>query len=202
MSMSVPLLWQEVEWLEEWGVYHTWDPEAEHLEPNDLTGHTIVDGGLLSNFPIALFLADREDVAAIVGPPQTKNVLGLLIDEAIRVPNQPPKTTTDSGFSLSELRTVKRLQRLINTVTSAHDNMAINAFARHVVRLPAGGYGTTQFDMTDAEREALVDAGRGAMRSFLAQETVLETIGGALEFSVGSGELELANEAALTMLQR
>jgi len=202
MSMSVPLLWQEVEWREDWGAYHTWNPEAEHLEPNDIAGHTIVDGGLLSNFPIALFLADREDVAAIVGPPQTKNVLGLLIDEAIPVRNRPPEAPADVGLSLSELRTVKRLKRLINTVTSAHDNMAINAFARHVVRLPAGGYGTTQFDMTDAEREALIDAGRQAMRSFLAKETVLEGLGGALEFSVGFGELELANEAAITLLQR
>ena len=51
--------------------------------------------------------------------------------------------------------------------------MAIAVFARHVVRLPAGGYSTTQFDMTDEERDALVEAGRQAMRTFLASQTVL-----------------------------
>ena len=47
MSMSVPLLWQEVIWQPEWGKYNG----------RDLTGHTIVDGGLLSNFPIELYLS-------------------------------------------------------------------------------------------------------------------------------------------------
>ena len=59
---------------------------AEHLTASDVTGHVIVDGGLLSNFPITLFLADRADVAAVVGPVHDKNVLGLLIDETIPVP--------------------------------------------------------------------------------------------------------------------
>jgi NTE family protein len=202
MSMSVPLLWQEVGWRAEWGPYHTWNPAESRLEPNDLTGHTIVDGGLLSNFPIALLLADRKDVAAIIGPPQVKNVLGLLIDEAIPVPNRPPEPATGPGVSLADLRTVQRLHRLINTATGAHDNMAIAAFARHVVRLPAGGYSTIQFNMTDAEREALVNAGREAMRSFLAQQSVLEAVGAAAEFSVAASERALANDAVPTLLQR
>lgn len=200
MSMSVPLLWQEVEWQAEWGAYHTWNPEAGRLERHNMTGHTIVDGGLLSNFPIALFLADRPDVAAIVGPAQAENVLGLLIDEAIPVPNRPLESAADVGATLTGLRTVKRLNRLVNTAMGAHDNMAIAAFARHVVRLPAGGYGTTQFDMTDAEREALVNAGREAMRAFLTQQSVLEVAGP--EFAPGDAETTLANDAALTLLQR
>ncbi|MCL7453421.1 MAG: patatin-like phospholipase family protein, partial [Anaerolineae bacterium] len=200
MSMSVPLLWQEVEWLAEWGPYHTWDPAAGRLAPNDITGHSIVDGGLLSNFPIALFLADRPDVAAVMGPAQVKNVLGLLIDEALAVPNQPPRPPESAASALTGLRTVKRLHRLINAATGAHDNMAIAAFAPHVVRLPAGGYSTTQFDMTDAERDALVDAGRQAMRAFLAQQSVLEVAGP--EFAPGDAVVDLANEAAATLLQR
>ena len=90
MSMSVPLLWPEVEWLKEWGPYHTWNPQTQQLEPNDITGHLIVDGGLLSNFPIALFVAEGPDVAAVVGPAHTKNVLGLLIDESLPVKDRPP----------------------------------------------------------------------------------------------------------------
>ena len=41
MSMSVPLLWQEVVWEPEWGTYRG----------TSVAGNTIVDGGLLSNFP-------------------------------------------------------------------------------------------------------------------------------------------------------
>ncbi len=48
MSMSIPLLWQEVVWQKEWGKYRGMEME----------GHTIVDGGLLSNFPIELFISD------------------------------------------------------------------------------------------------------------------------------------------------
>jgi predicted acylesterase/phospholipase RssA len=204
MSMSVPLLWQEVEWQEDWGPYRTWDPDAGRLAANDIAGHVVVDGGLLSNFPISLFLADREDVAAVVGPPQQKNVLGLLIDEAIPVPNTPPKSTSGTSGVFTNLRTFQRLHRLMNTATGAHDNMAIAAFARHVVRLPAGGYGTTQFDMTDDERSALVDAGRGAMRAFLAGQTVLEgtrDLGGA-DFAPTAESIWMANDAAGTILQR
>jgi predicted acylesterase/phospholipase RssA len=200
MSMSVPLLWQEVEWQKEWGPYHAWNPAKERLEAHHVTGHTIVDGGLLSNFPIALFMADRPDVTAIVGPAQAKNVLGLLIDEAIPVPKPPDESAADLGATLTGSRTFKRLHRLVNTAIGAHDNMAIAAFIRHVVRLPAGGYGTTQFDMTDAERDALVDAGRKAMRTFLAQQSVLEVAGP--EFAPGDAETMLANEAAATLLQR
>jgi len=205
MSMSVPLLWQEVEWQAEWGTYHAWDPATATLRPVNLTGHTVVDGGLLSNFPIALFLADRPDVAAVVGPVRTKNVLGLLIDETIPVANRPAKADKTSHFSLGGLRTVERIQRLLTTATAAHDNMAIGAFARHVVRLPAGGYGTVQFDMDDAERQALLDAGQTAMRAFLGRQSVLEGLAPAIapaEFTVGTDERALANDAALTLLGR
>ena len=91
MSMSVPLLWEEVVWRAEWGPYSTWDSQLQQLTPNDMTGHEIVDGGLLSNFPIALFMASRADVAAVVGPAKANNVLGLLIDETLAVPDCPPK---------------------------------------------------------------------------------------------------------------
>jgi predicted acylesterase/phospholipase RssA len=204
MSMSFPLLWQEVEWQKDWGFYYSWSAAAGRLVENDIIGHTIVDGGLLSNFPIALFLADREDVGAVVGPVRSKNVLGLLIDEALPVPNRPPRPAAGEGV-FGSLRTVQRLHELINTATAAHDNMDIAVFAKHVVRLPAGGYSTTQFDMTDAEREALVNAGRAAMAAFLAQQTLLKGARGFAapgDFSASEAARSVANEAAFTILQR
>ena len=200
MSMSVPLLWQEVVWQEAWGPYLTWDETVGKLVPNDVTGHAVVDGGVLSNFPIVLFLADRPDVDAVVGPAKVKNVLGLLIDESIPVPNRPERPKAAGGFKIGGLRTVQRLHQLVNTATAAHDNVAIAAFRNHVVRLPAGGYNTTQFDMTDAEREALVEAGREAMRAYLRAQSVLEAVSHGL--GVGGTETLLANQAAGSLLQR
>jgi NTE family protein len=199
MSMSVPLLWQEVEWQKEWGQYYTWNPETQSLEANDITEHVIVDGGLLSNFPIALFLADQSDVTAVMGPSRNKNVLGMLIDESLPVPNRPPRTA-GSGKAFAGLRTVSRLQRLVDTATGGHDNMAKALFAPYVVRLPAGGYGTTQFDMTVAEREALINAGRQAMNDFLFSQSVLEAVMEQPDFSVSEASRLLANEAALAIL--
>lgn len=204
MSMSVPLLWQEVEWRREWGLYHAWSAEEECLVAGDITGHVIVDGGLLSNFPIALFLADRADVTEVMGPAGSESVLGLLLDEAIPVPRRPlPERTR--AIAVSELRTVQRLQRLVDTTTSAHDNMAIAVFAKHVVRLPAGGYSTTQFNMTDAEREDLVEAGRQAVADFLVKQPQPRAAPGAMvpdPFVASDMARSLANAAASTILER
>lgn len=46
----------------------------------------------------------------------------------------------------------------------------MDAFSHLVVHLPAGGYGTTEFDMSDARRAALVTAGRNAMRAYFDQQ--------------------------------
>jgi len=47
----------------------------------------------------------------------------------------------------------------------------IDEYASLVVRLPAAGYGTTEFDMSDKRREALVGAGRAAMASYFDTPT-------------------------------
>lgn len=191
MSMSIPLVWQEVVWKQEWGRY----------KGEEITGTVIVDGGMLSNFPIALFLSSRPEVGDIVGPPKAKNVLGFLIDDTRDIPNLPP---TPEAFSLpvdvTKLRTIQRLNRLVATMTSAHDNMAIAVFSKNIVRLPARGVGTTQFDMPDALRDALVDGGRVTMADFLAKQEVLEFMGGGPDFSAAPDAMPIADAAALEIL--
>lgn len=191
MSMSIPLLWQEVIWKKEWGLYNG----------EEITGTVIVDGGILSNFPIALFLTTRPEVGNIVGPPKTKNVLGMLIDDTQSVPGLPAAAPAAVGLDVGSLRTVVRLRNLVSTMMSAHDNMAITVFQKNVVKLPARGIGTTQFDMSDAQREALVDGGRKAMKAFLAQQTVLEGLGGGLDLTPSQAAVDLANQAAPDILR-
>jgi predicted acylesterase/phospholipase RssA len=163
MSMNIPLIWPEVRWEKSWG----------HYLNQDLSGHLIVDGGLLSNFPLELFISDDDLAIKTMGAKTSQNVLGFLIDEAKPVPNMPPLVAEDnSGLNTSELQVVQRLLRLVNTTLGARDKMLIEAFEKDIVRLPAHGYGTTEFGMTAARRDALVEAGRNTMRHHLARQSL------------------------------
>jgi len=171
MSMSVPLLWEEVVWKTEWGKYNG----------QDITGHVIVDGGLLSNFPIELLVSRAPQITALMGAPTSADVLGLLIDESTAVNGaEASPALSPTGAALIELRSVQRLLNLVNTMLSAHDKMVIEAFESRVVRLPAKGFGTVEFDMTDERRALLVEAGRAAARTYFDKQSAE-----AVSFSAG-----------------
>ena len=158
MSMSIPLIWPEVVWQKSWGSY---------LD-KDISGHLMVDGGVLSNFPIELFISNDDHITQVMGKQQSDQVLGLLIDENLPVVDAPPKATaTSTGFDFGQLQLIQRLSRLVNTATKAHDKVVLEAFSQFVVHLPAQGYSTTEFDMSDTRQEALIQAGREAMRGYL-----------------------------------
>lgn len=154
MSMSIPLLWDEVLWRAEWGNYLG----------RDVTGHAIVDGGLLSNFPIELFISDAPQIARLMGAKTANQILGMLIDEKLAVTKG---LFVKFNIKPGDLETVQRLERLVETATGAHDKMVMDEYAHLVVHLPAAGYGTTEFDMSDERRRALVSAGREAMAMYL-----------------------------------
>lgn len=156
MSMSIPLVWAEVEWQKEWGRYRG----------QDMTGHAIVDGGMLSNFPIELLVSDQPQVTAVMGEKKSAHALGFLIDETIEVPGAPPAPPADAGFQWGKLRTGRRLMSLVDTMSAAHDKEVMEAFEQFVVRLPALGYGTMDFAMSPERREALVAAGRSATKEY------------------------------------
>jgi predicted acylesterase/phospholipase RssA len=139
-----------------------------------MAGHVIVDGGMLSNFPIELFISDEPQVTKLIGPKQNNPVLGLLIDESLAVPAKKG-FLVDINIKPGELKTVQRLKRLVDTMSGAHDKMVIEEYEHLVVRLPAAGYGTTEFDMSDERRNALVAAGRDAMRLYLDSHLAKKT---------------------------
>lgn len=189
MSMSIPLLWEEVRWAASWGRYRG----------KEITDHAIVDGGLLSNFPIELLLSDEPTVTAIMGPKRTDPVIGLLIDESLAVPDAPT-LPPNTGIDLQALRTVQRISRLIDTAISTRDKMVIEAFEDLVVKLPARGYGTTEFDMTDARRTALLNAGRQTMQTYLDRPRPPADV--SPEGMVAAAEVKrLTDRAALRILE-
>lgn len=193
MSMNIPLVWQEVIWQAGWGMYCS----------KDLAEHAVVDGGVLSNFPLELFVSSLPPVTAVMGPKTSDRVLGFLIDETIAVPGAPEKPgQTTTGFSFADLQPVQRILGLINTMSQAHDKMVIEAFERFVVRLPAQGYGTTEFDMSVERREALVAAGqRTAQAYFAAQEAALLDPQLAFGGESASVAIRAADRIALRLLE-
>jgi hypothetical protein len=104
-------------------------------------------------------------VTALIGPKGEDPILGLLIDESQIVSGQPPTPSPQSAAS-DTFPALRRLRQLVDTSTQAHDKMVLDAFEHLVARLPAAGYGTTEFDMSADRRQALIDAGRSAMHNY------------------------------------
>jgi predicted acylesterase/phospholipase RssA len=157
MSMSIPFVWQEVIWRADWGTY---------LGRNK-TGNVIVDGGVLSNFPMRLIATSDESVRAIMGeasPLEALN-LGLMIDENLPVPGAPAAAPPMAG--LVEFPPVRRVARLLDTMMGAWDSEMVRRFNAEICRLPAKGYGVLEFDMDGVRLDRLLEAARQAMATHL-----------------------------------
>jgi predicted acylesterase/phospholipase RssA len=157
MSMSIPFVWQEVIWQAEWGNYMG----------RAKTGNIIVDGGVLSNFPIRLIATIDDEIRQIMGDadPNAALNLGLLIDEELAVPGEA--NTSKTPLPVTHVRTIRRVSRLIDTMMGAADNEMLRRFSKEVCRLPAKGYGTLEFDMTGERLERFLQGGRDAMTAHL-----------------------------------
>ena len=79
-----------------------------------------------------------------------------------------PAAASPEQALLSQLKTVQRVRRLVDTMSEAHDKQVIAEHKALVCRLPAQGYGTTEFDMSETRMNALIAAGRIAMASYLS----------------------------------
>ena len=159
MSMSIPLVWHEVVWQKSWGTY----------QGRAKAGNIIVDGGVLSNFPIRLIAEPAPDLMGDTDPYAALN-LGLLLDEELAVPGvDPAPPPTD----FTQLRVVQRLSRLIDTMMGAQDNNEVRKRESEICRLPVKGYGTTEFKMPEGKLKALVDAGREAAVSHLKARSLM-----------------------------
>ncbi len=162
MSMSIPFIWQEVEWDARWGKYLG----------EDMTGHAIVDGGVLSNFPMDYIISDADYVKQVMGDtdPNAAGNLGLLIDETLPVNASGKRVDTEVDASKGGLFTdeasfkvLRRVRRLAGAMLEAHDQTVLAGHEHEVCRLPAKGYGTTEFDMAPERMAALIAAGYSAM---------------------------------------
>ena len=147
MSMSIPFFFEPV----------------QHVNPKTNRLHTIVDGGMLSNFPVWLF-----DCAPGTDPDWP--TFGLLLVEsklkesvAERLPE--PARSRRGARGLADY-----VKALAHTMMEFHDRMYVEKaeFAR-TIPIDTIGVGTTQFDLPRQRALDLYESGRKAARDFLAK---------------------------------
>jgi NTE family protein len=129
---------------------------------NPKTGrtHVIVDGGMLSNFPVWLF--DSAD-----GIPDWPTFGLLLVEPKPSVPigaRLPQATMTGHG----PRAVVDYVKALAQTMMEAHDRLYVeqSTYAR-TIPIPTLGVGTTEFDLSPERALALFDSGLWAAEKFL-----------------------------------
>jgi predicted acylesterase/phospholipase RssA len=161
MSISIPLFFTEVLWRAEWGFY----------AGEDLTDHVMVDGGMLSNLPIGFIMPSTNSlVARLMGPPLegAATPVGLVLDTTLEVPGAPPAARASSALgTLSATRLGQRITALADTMLNGMDLTVSDSASPCLCRLPAKGYGVTEFDMSQARAEALVSAATAATAAYL-----------------------------------
>ena len=113
-------------------------------------GETIVvDGGVLSNFPMWIF----NDEAGSTERP----VLGLKLS---RSQEDMPGHKIDNALDLFEA--------LFSTMKNAHDERYISRkHEKNIIFIPVDDYSSTQFDMDQETKEVLIEAGRNSAVQFL-----------------------------------
>jgi len=157
MSMSIPFIWQEVIWQDAWGTYMG----------RTKTGNSIVDGGVLSNFPIGLIADTNDFIKAVMGDtdPNGAGNLGCMLDPDLQVPGAPD--TDKTPLPGTDLRVVQRISRLLDTMMEAEDNDEVRRFESEICRLPCKNYGTLEFDMSQQRLDLFLQAARSAMTQHL-----------------------------------
>jgi NTE family protein len=168
MSMSFPFAWQEVIWQTAWQKYMDVDEEGGSTEL-DVAGDTIIDGGVLSNFPLYLLTESSDRVLALMDrTPGDCEPLGLLIDEQLPVAGDPAEGKPAASLR-DELgaRMFGRIGSLVDTMGASRDGAAMRDHEKMICRLPAKGYGTLDFSMPDDRKHALIESAADAMEKHL-----------------------------------
>ena len=145
MSMSIPIFFEPVRF------------------ENPKTGetHVLVDGGMLSNYPVWLFDNDASE------PPEWPTFGLLLVEPKPQIPVgvRLPKAESIPDGPRGLLAYVKSLAQ---TMMEAHDRLYVQTadYAR-TIPIPTLGVGTTAFDLSPERKLALYDSGRFAAEGFL-----------------------------------
>ncbi|CAG9609338.1 patatin-like phospholipase family protein [Pseudoneobacillus rhizosphaerae] len=111
--------------------------------------NVVVDGGVLSNFPMWLF--DQENVKKV------RPVLGIKL--TTNGSNQPPKNNINNAIQMFEA--------LFETMKDAHDSRYISRkHEKNIIFIPTEGVLSTEFDLSDERKQALFQVGVQSANEF------------------------------------
>lgn len=111
----------------------------------------VVDGGVLSNFPMWLF--DKENVKKV------RPVLGIKLSHHL---NERPKKKVRNAIELFEA--------LFVTMKEAHDSRYISRkHEKNIIFIPTDGILTTEFDLSDEKKEKLFQLGYNKANHFFSR---------------------------------
>lgn len=157
MTIGVPYLLPPVSWRPEWGLYRQ----------RRVDGHLVVDGGLLSMFPIELFLSDSEDVQAMMGPRTAgDNVIGLLLDQNLLVPGLRASSSPRPSV-MDALPGLRFSQLLLKTMLTNASSANTDTLKSHVINLPVMGVDAYGFGATREELQPVINAAYNITHAFL-----------------------------------
>jgi len=145
MSMSIPIFFEPVE------------------IKNASDQHMIVDGGMLSNFPVWLF-----DAPAGKRPRWPTFGMMLLEPEPRKAIGHRLENEDDPEVRHGSL--IDFAKSLAQTMMAAHDRMYLDeaTYAR-TIAIPTLGVGTTEFEISPDRVEALYQSGHDAATKFLGE---------------------------------
>jgi NTE family protein len=126
------------------------------FEPVQLADRTLVDGGVLSNFPIAMF--DR--------PKPRWPTFGVKV-----IPDAPDANALlFPGLSLPQPPPIRLLARVMTTAVLGHDQTYLEqpCVRRRAIQVDTSAVGVVEFGCGEDKRAALVANGERAAREFLA----------------------------------
>ncbi|MDG5788709.1 patatin-like phospholipase family protein [Evansella sp. AB-P1] len=114
----------------------------------------IVDGGVLSNFPMWLFMKEAKTKL-------TRPVLGFRLTPPA---NKIQAREANNAFTL--------LQAMFDTMRNAHDQRYISkTHAKNIVFIPVNDISTTQFSISEKDKNELMEIGEKSTLKFLKNWT-------------------------------
>lgn len=109
----------------------------------------VVDGGVLSNFPMWLFEKENER--------KTRPVLGIKLSQNAQ---ELPKNKVNNAIQLFEA--------LFETMKDAHDARYISRkLEKNIIFIPTDGITATEFKLSEEKKQALYKMGRNSAGTFL-----------------------------------
>ncbi len=122
------------------------------------TPYFIVDGGLLSNFPIWLFDAH--------GRPPARPTWGFRLHGGVSPEEQPPYRKIPMPFWR-----IKLLKAMFEASTGAWDQRQLGAAtSARTVSIPTGTIATTDFGLTPDQADSLFETGRSRAQEFFSSD--------------------------------